>query len=77
MEEWSSESSHLFIAPLALPKIGIHELPFSSLSNDNWDCRELLIEFYNQCSGPEHLQKPQQIIIYRSTNVFPQMKTVS
>jgi hypothetical protein len=74
--EWSSESCYLFIAPLALPKLGIYELPFSSLLNCNWDCRELLIEFYNPCSWPEHLWKPQQIIIYRSTNVFPRMKTV-
>jgi eukaryotic translation initiation factor 2C len=27
--------------------------------------KDLLIEFYNRCSGPENLRKPQQIIIYR------------
>ncbi len=31
---------------------------------------------YNRCSRPKHLQKAQQTIIYRSTNVFPQMKIV-
>ncbi|CAN5968634.1 unnamed protein product [Sphagnum jensenii] len=49
---------------------------FSSVLNDNWDCRDLLIEFYNRCSGPENLRKPQQVIIYRSTDVFPEMTTV-
>jgi hypothetical protein len=76
MVEWSSESCYLFHCSFSLPKLGIYELPFSSLLIYNWDCRELLIEFYNRCSGPEHLQNPQQMIIYSSTNVFPQMKTV-
>jgi hypothetical protein len=44
--EWSSESCSFFIAPLALPKLGIYELPFLSLLNYNLDCKELLIEFY-------------------------------
>jgi hypothetical protein len=44
--EWSSESCYFFIAPLALLKLGIYGLPFSSLLNYNWDCKELLIEFY-------------------------------
>jgi hypothetical protein len=43
--EWSSESCYLFIVPLALPKSGIYELPFSSLLNYNWDYKEPLFEF--------------------------------
>jgi hypothetical protein len=46
MVEWSNESCYFFITPLALPKLGIYELPFSSLLKYNWDYKKLLIEFY-------------------------------